>query len=183
MSFTFLARSGVCILGSTEVTETNFLDDGGQYLDFGNPATCTGNLIAWHFCYYAADITESDTYVVFLRVWRMVDGNSFQRIDDNPLNMAIDPPSNGQTLICENVTLSTALDVQRNDILGVYVPTTSLFGGPPLHIVARDTTNFGIFADTRTFMTPLLSTTISTTDLENRTTLGLHLYADIGKPY
>ena len=102
-------------------------------------------------------------------------------MDDNQITIAIDPPNGGQTLLCENVTLSTPLDIQRNDILGVYVPSTGLLG-EPLHIVARDTTNFGIFADTRSFFETLASTTISTDDLESRTTLGLHLYADIGKP-
>ena len=170
----------VCNFGNTKFPETNFLDSGGQYLDFGSPAACNGNLTAWHFCYYAADIAESDTYVIFPRVWRMVDGNSYQRIDDNAITMVIDPPNNGQTLLCENVTLSTPLDIQRNDILGVYVPTTGLLG-EPLHIVARDTEDFGLFFDTRTLLTPFLSTTISTNDLERRRTLGLHLFADIGK--
>ena len=155
-------------------------ESGSQYLDFGNPAACNGNLTAWHFCYYAADIDQSDTYVVFFRVWRASEGNSFDLIDTYTLSMAIDPPSNGPTLICENVTLSTPLDIQRNDIMGVYTPVLLV---RPLHIVARDTTtNFGIFADTRNGITTFSSQSTTTDNLENRTTLGLHLYADIGKP-
>ena len=179
----------VCILGSTEVTETNFLNGGGQYLDFGHPAPCTGNLTAWHFCYYAADISltsdgEVRTYVVEFRVWRTVDGNSFSRVHVDRLTMAIAPPSNGQTLICETATLSPPLDVLTNDILGVYVFTTNTLG-EPLHIIARDTSDFGVRFDTRDNgsldFIPFNSDTVNINDLENRPTLGLHLYADIGQ--
>ena len=173
----------VCNFGSTEVPETNFLDDNGQYLDFGHPATCTGNLTAWHYCYYAADITESDTYTVEFRIWRMGNGNSFDRIHNYLLSMEIDPLSNNETLICETATLnlSTPLDVQENDILGAYIPLTRILGGRRLNIVARDTADFGLFVDTRSAGTAFTSTTLRTNNLEMRTTLGLHLYADIGK--
>ena len=174
----YAVSSGVCNFGSTEVPETNFLDDGGQYLDFGHPATCNGNLTAWHFCYYAADITESFTYVVWFRTWRMVDAINFVRIHDYQLSMMFNPPSS-ETLICETATLSTPLDVQENDILGAFIPFTLLFG-PALHIVANDTEDFGLFADTRGTDASFL-TTVSRDNLESRTTLGLHLYADIGK--
>ena len=175
----------VCILGSTEVTETNFLNGGGQYLDFGHPAPCDGSLTAWHFCYYAADIDQfRDNYIVEFRVWRTVDGNSFNRIHTDRLTLAIAPPSNGQTLICETATLSPPLDVLTNDILGVYVFTTNTLG-EPLHIIARDTSDFGLRFDTRDNgfpgFIPFNSPTINVNDLENRPTLGLHLYADIGQ--
>ena len=170
----------VCNLGSTEVPETDFLDDSGQYLDFSNRATCTGSLIAWHFCYYAADIAVSDTYVVQFRIWRMVDEDNFQRIHNYQLNMEIDLPSNSETLICETDTLSTPLDVQENDTLGAYIPFSSILGGLGLHIIARDTADFGLFADTRNGLTLFSATTLNTNDLERRMTLGLHLYADIG---
>ena len=190
--FYYAVSSGigeVCILGSTEVTETNFLDIGGQYLDFGHPAPCTGNLTAWHFCYYAADISldflgRVRDYVVEFRVWRTVDGNTFNRVHDHRITMAIAPPSNGQTLICETATLSTPLEVLTNDILGVYVFTTNTLGRP-LHIIARDTSDFGVRFDTRDNgspdFIPFNSETVNINDLENRTTLGLHLYADIGQ--
>ena len=168
----------VCNLGSTEVPETSFSNSGGQYLDFGQPATCTGSLTAWHFCYYAADIAESATYLVFFQIWRMVDEDNFDRIHNYELSMAIDQPSNGETLICETATLNTPLNVQENDILGAYIPFTSFFFGGrlPLHIIASDTADFGLSTGGN-----IVSETVSTNELESRTTFGLHLYADIGK--
>ena len=171
----------MCNLGNTEVPETSFLDSGGQYLDFGNPANCTGNLIAWHFCYYAADIAESDSYAAQFRIWRMTDGNNFQRIHDYDLRMDIDPPSNGEILLCDTATLSTPLNVQENDILGTFISPIPAFGFLPLHIIASDTDDFGLLADTRGPITAFTSTTLSTDNLQSRTTIGLHLYADIGK--
>ena len=170
----------VCNLGSTEVPETNFLDDGGQYLDFNNRATCTGSLTAWHYCYYADDITATATYLVYFRIWRMVNANNFERIHNYELRMEIDPPSNGETLICETATLNTSLDVQENDILGAYIPLTTLLGGLGLHIIARDVAGFELLTDTRGGFTPFDSTTLNTNNLESRATVGLHLYADIG---
>ena len=171
----------MCNLGNTEVPETSFLDSGGQYLDFRNPANCTGNVIAWHFCYYAADIAESGTYAAQFRIWRMTDGNNYQRIHDYDLRMVIDPPSNGETLLCETATLSTPLNVQENDILGTFISPIPIGVLIPLHIIASGTDDFGLLADTRNGFTAAFSDTLSTDNLEGRTNLGLHLYADIGK--
>ncbi len=174
--------SGNCILGNTELNETDFLNSSGQYLDLEHPAPCNGNLTRWHLCYYASDIDQTDTYVVLFHIWRMINDSTFELVNQYKLNMTIEHSSNGdQTLLCENVTLSTPIGINSNDILGVYIPFTSDLGGPPLHIVARNTTDFGLFADTRTSIAVFTGDTISTNNLERATTLGLHLHADIGK--
>ena len=173
---------GKCVVGNTELRETNLLDSSGQYLDLGHPAPCNGNVTRWNFCYYASDIDQTATYVVLFRIWRMIDDSTYERIHEYQLNTTIEQSNTiNQTLICENVTLSAPLEIHRNDILGVYIPFTSSLGGPPLHVIARDTTDVGLAEDTRIRFSVFTSDTISTDDLEQVTTLGLHLYADIGR--
>lgn len=60
--------SGDCMLGNP-LNSTSQADEIGHFLDLDQPASCSGILVAWHFCYYA-DAVPLGTSTAFFRVWR-----------------------------------------------------------------------------------------------------------------
>ena len=172
-----------CILGN-QVGQVSLHNTGGQYIDLLHPVQCSGDLIAWHFCYYSEDIQDDDTYIVYFRVWRPADANNFNRVHEHTQEMDLDE-SDSNEFVCMDVPLDpdNYFEVVENDRLGAYVKRTNI-NGRPLHIISSGTTGLGLFRDTRGGgfdFTPFTSEVVATSDLEEMTDLGLHLYADIGK--
>ena len=63
-----------CTLGSP-LDATSRSGRIGHYLDLDQPATCSGKLVAWHFCYYANTVSPGSVLAITFRVWRPQEGN------------------------------------------------------------------------------------------------------------
>ena len=63
-----------CTLGSP-LDATSRSGRIGHYLDLDQPATCSGKLVAWHFCYYANTVSPGNVLAITFRVWRPQEGN------------------------------------------------------------------------------------------------------------
>ena len=169
-----------CILGN-QVGPVSRHTTGGQYIDLLHPVQCSGDLIAWHFCYYSEDITQSGMHIVFFRVWRPANENNLDRVYEHTQEMDLDPSADG--FVCVDVPLDpdNYFEVVENDRLAVYIARTNTLGRP-LHIISSGTTGFGLFRDNRDGgFVSFSSEVVATTDLQEMLDLGLHLYADIGK--
>ena len=166
-----------CILGN-QVGQASLHTTGGQYIDLLHPVQCSGNLTAWHFCYYSEDIQDDGSYIVYFRVWRPADETNLDRVYQRTQELDLDE-SDSDEFVCVDVPLDpdNYFEVVENDRLGVYVATL----GRPLHIISSGTTGFGLFQDIRNGFLQFFSQDAATSDLEEMTDLGLHLYADIGK--
>ena len=84
----------------------------------------------------------------------------------------------GPVLNCRDLPLNETgfFEVRENDILAVYIPPLV----NSVQIIARDSAT-GLYFDSRRGAFPVLATRLQTNDLTERSTLGLHLYADISK--
>lgn len=161
---------------SVEPTEA-FITNG-QYVNLNDPASCSGNLTAWHFCYYRSSIdTTAPTYSVYLRVWRNRQGNTYNLV--STAEVRGNPNQNAGDLVCVDATLTEDqyIPVQQGDVIAVYlpftIPTVSVLASEPavvqeLHQDMRGSTAFS-------------STEFRRSDLRIVNTYGLHLQADICK--
>ncbi len=173
-----IARSQ-CIVGDTVEATESFITNG-QYVNLNEPASCSGNLTAWHFCYYRDSIdTTSTIYTIFLRVWRKVQGSRYSLVSTAEVRGT--PNQNAGDIICVNATLTEDqyVSVEQGDVIAVYlpftIPTVSLLASGPavpqeLHQDMRGSTAFS-------------ATELRRSDLTAVTIYGLHLQADIGKLY
>ena len=155
---------------------------GGQYIDLEHPVECAGNITAWHFCYYNETISaQPEDYVAEFRVWRPTSEISFDRVYQYGVNVQLQQ-NDSAVLVCQDITLQETeyFEVQQNDSLGVYIFTRNT-SGSPLYIIGQNTVGFGLYYDTRNGMTPFSSINVASTDLQLNSSLGLHLFADIGK--
>ena len=151
----------------------------GHYLNLQYPATCSGNLTTWRYCYYSSSITRITTYSVVFNVWRpRSDGITLDRIGRTFLNVELGPDGvQSGLLICDTHTETAQVTVQPGDVVGFYSAT---FPGTPLHITSENVPGFTLHEDTRNDVTAFFSSTITRTDT-NEVLLGLHLSADIGR--
>ena len=160
---------------------SSFTDQDGQYLDLQHPAPCTGNLTAWHFCFYTSSVVEGNLYSIYFRVWRPTNGNAWKHVHQYQLNLRAGGQSGSNTglLVCENVALNPQeyFRVQQNDILGVYLPV--LVNSLP--IIAEDVRGSQLYYDTRQNFEPFTDDRVQRNNLREILLLALHLDADIGE--
>lgn len=151
----------------------------GHYLNLQHPATCSGNLTAWHYCYYSGSITRTTTYSVTLNVWRpRGDGVTFDRVDRTFLNIELSPAGGtSELLICDTHAEPDPVAVQPGDVIGFY---SAPFPGTPLYITSENVPGFTLHEDTRSSISAFFSPTITRNDTIE-VPLGLHLTADIGR--
>ena len=150
----------------------------GHYLNLRHPATCSGNLTTWHYCFYSGSITRTTTYSATLNVWRpRDDGITFDRIHRTFLNVDLSPAGGSSELICGTHAETDPVTMQPGDVIGFYSVT---FPGTPLYITSEDVPGFTLHEDTRNGVTAFFSPTI-TRNNTIEVPLGLHLFADIGR--
>ena len=75
-----------CALGSS-LNSTSRSEETGHFLDLSQPATCSGNLVAWHFCYYANTVMPNEVLGITFRVWRPQNGNRYVHSINNAVCM------------------------------------------------------------------------------------------------
>ena len=169
------AVSGQCMIGN-EVQPTEAITTNGQYVNLNNPATCSGNLTAWHFCYYRSSIdTGSLMYSIYLRVWRNVQGNTYNLISNAEVRGS--PNLNAGDVICIDALIAEDqyVQVEQGDVIAVYmpftIPTVSILASAVVQELHQDMRGSVAFSATQ----------FNRNDLRIVNTYGLHLQADICK--
>lgn len=177
ISIAITAVSGQCTIGET-VQPTEAFITNGQYVNLNDPATCSGNLTAWHFCYYRSSIdTGSSMYNIYLRVWRNVQGNTYNLVSNAAVRGS--PNLNVGDVICIDALIAEDqyVQVEQGDVIAVYIPftipTVSILASQPAVVqeLHQDTRGSAAFT----------ATEFSRNDLRLESTYGLHLQADICK--
>ena len=169
--------SAQCTIGDA-VEPTQSADVSGQFVNLNDPATCSGNLTAWHFCYYRSSIdNDSSIYQLYFKVWRNVQGNSYALV--STIKIQDSPVLNSENVICMYVPLPVDqyVPVERGDVIAVYTPFTL----PTVSVLAmQPAVTQELYQDTRG-ISAFDATRFSRSDLRPENMYGLHLQADISK--
>ncbi len=164
-------------MGGTVEPTTAFSDQTGQFFDLQHPVSCRGNITKWHYCYYTSALGQPDTtHIVYLRVWRPMNSNSWTRVYEVRLNVV---PDIGSPVVCQETTLreDQRFVVERDDILAVYLPVLS----DGLPVVAQGVPLSQLYLDIRGSFEPFSAQTVRANDLTEMASLALNLYADVGE--
>lgn len=154
-------------------------------MDLDNPLTCSGSIVAWHYCFYTDNIMDLEEeeinvqYTSYFRVYRNISATELQRVHDVETSLPLtERQVRRDSFLCyENMLEQDQyLDVLEGDILAAYLPT--LF--PPLLLVGTDTQR-KLYFDTRIFGTPFAAQTLPRASLAAINNRVIHLYADVGK--
>lgn len=116
---------------------------------------------------------------MWFRIWRPRNANIMDRVYNLQVDSETGTTSTGGPMLnCRDLPLNETgfFEVRENDILAVYIPPLV----NSVQIIARDSAA-GLYFDSRRGAFPVLATRLQTNDLTERSTLGLHLYADISK--
>ncbi len=170
------ADTAGCILGSKVDPTTGFAGQFGQFLDLQHPVPCTGNITAWHYCYYTSEVIQSNMeHFVYPRIWRPAGPNSWNLVYDVWL---MDIPERGSPVSCKNIVLreDQHFVVEAGDILAVYLPLLR----ERLPVVAEGVPFSLLYMDTRIELVPFTSQTVQEDDLREVSSLALNVYAEIG---
>lgn len=181
-TYPILTSASHCSFNS-RLEEARISQQQGQYLDLQNPLTCSGNLTAWHFCYYTAamppaDFSSHNTFHwAWLRVWRRVNSSVlFHQIHNHRVRLRNESPNT--SFVCQDEVLSEPGSIQAGDILGVYLPVTPVL---PVPVIGQGINGYSLFHDTRENTIAFSSTTLTTDSLVMQNNFVLHVDAEIGK--
>lgn len=174
---------GSCKFGGEDSNvESTVASQGLQYVDLQHPLTCSGSIVAWHFCYYTNNIDNSiRSYHVYLRVYRNDTSYQLRRIHDESVAVELTLAQVGtNTFVCTSYHLNETdyLNVSMGDYLAAYIPTIN---GRPLWIVGGNRPQSLLHWDTRGFLESFNFPTVLFSDLQEIGGGILHLYADVGK--
>ena len=114
-------------------------------------------------------------------MWR-ASRNLFQQIHNDERTIATNGNSiNPLQLHCVDITLTREeyLRVERDDVIGVYVPLSSSIS--PVGVFDSPLADASVRQDSRSIVSILLSDSFRRSDLSNLPNAGLYLYADISK--
>ena len=154
----------------------------GQFVDLDNPLTCSGSIVAWHFCFYTdnvVNVQEQVLYTAHFRVYRSVASNQLQRVHDVQRGLPLSMLEGREVLfLCFDDVLEQDqyLDVLEGDILAVFIPV--IF--PPLLLVGTNTQG-RVYRDIRSTGAPFRDLTLPISGLMMLQNYTIHLYADVGK--
>ena len=174
---------GNCKFGREDSSvERTVASQGLQYVDLQHPLTCSGSIVAWHFCYYTDNIEQSTpaSYLVHLRVYRNDTSSQLQRIHDESVAVQLSLTQVGSnTFMCASDYLAETnyLNVSMGDYLAAHIST----GGNPLQIVGRDMPQSLLHRDSRNFSLSFTSPIVPFAKLQVLEGGILHLHADVGK--
>ena len=146
-------------------------------MDLEYPLTCSGNIIAWHFCYYTDNTTSSQELHVYLRVYRYQSPTHLIQIHQVATYLELEDNSHSFLCTSENLSQEEYLSVQAGDYLAAYIPILT----EPLQIVGNEVPQSALFRDTRIFPQPFTLSTVPLSELERVEGGFLHLQADVGK--
>ncbi len=178
MRVTYLigADTADCILGSKVDPTTGFAGRFVQFLDLQHPVPCTGNITAWHYCYYTSEVIQSNVvHSVYLRVWRPAGPTSWDLVYDTRLEVTSE---SGSPVLCSDIVLrgDQRFVVEAGDVLAVYLPLLR----ERLPVVAEGVPFSLLHMDTRRDVLPFTSQTVQEDDLREVSSLALNVYAEIG---
>ena len=159
-------------------------------MNFESPSQCKGNVTGWRFCFYRnINLINISSENVFRSIFMVLRRQSLTSNYYSPVQESIhkktlgnDELKNTREFMCmqENLNSEEYFAVQENDIIGACIGANGT--NTPLLLVGRSSE-----ANHLTYVTSSMSCNMfirsksNSLDLQKRSDLTLHLYADIGK--
>lgn len=133
------AQGSCGYIGDNSETQHSAYDGDGFYLNIGNRAYCSGNIISWRVCYYRPEeLGDGDLYEIKYAVYRR-SGADYIRVPNSTFNFTLSGreesdknsgshqkcnesgDSQTEAFCCFNMPLSTPFAVHAGDIIGACV--------------------------------------------------------------
>ncbi len=167
---------GDCTLGRPDLEATSPNLTSGTYIDMTSPASCSGQITQWNYCYYnPQDIgINANRFLVIFQVWRLSSAQSGVVVGRSAETIIILPST--QSFQCNSIVLSMNdyITVAEGDYLGLRL------SGDALPAVANSNIpGAQLLFIPASFFIP--SEIDSTTNVQNRVSNVLHVTAKIGK--
>ena len=178
--------SGDCILGRTDIVETEPIINAGVYIDISNPALCSGQITQWNLCYYNPRefANHTDILDIGLQVWRpdnQVEARILMLVDDH--EASVDIPQKPDNFQCTSIELDQDeyTNITAGDFLGVrlsfaaVLPVVNSYQqpDPPAPMI--------VFEKVRLFSPSSIEIDRQSPEVALLTSHGIHVTADIGK--
>jgi hypothetical protein len=125
MEIQFELAAADCTAGNGEINEqTTPSSNPGYYIDPGNQVPCTGQLTAWNYCFYEPASGQRTTYNFRLQV-RRLSTSVYRLVGEEVVSLRRRPRGRFR---CFTISLDEGeyIDVQRGDVLGVFLDTPLL---------------------------------------------------------
>ncbi len=163
---------GDCTLGRPDLEATSPNLTSGTYIDMTSPASCSGQITQWDYCYYPQDIgINANRFLVIFQVWRLSSAQSGVLVGQSTETIIILPST--ESFQCNSIVLSMDdyITVAEGDFLGLRL------SGDALPAVANSNISGAqlLFIPASFFIPSVID---STTNVQNRV---LHVTAEIGK--
>ena len=187
------AQESCGTIGTNNEIEFSAIRDLRFYLNTANPAPCDGTITRWRYCYYGPSFLFSTSYRVTFAVYRNVSSNSvsgyhYQQVSStftaDRVALTSNPISSGFNCHDELDIGNEAVQVQRGDLVGacIFDPDNFLIFAHSQLDVVGEASGYSLLEmeDVSECDFGAIPSQISASDLRERTSRILHLYADIG---
>ena len=159
-------------------------------MNFESPSQCKGIVTGWRFCFYRnIDLINISSSNVFRSIFMVFRRQSLTSNYYSPVQGSIhekilgyDELNNTREFMCmqENLNSEEYFEVQENDIIGACIGAGRT--NSPLLLVGRSSeANHLTYAIGSVNCNINVRSNVNSSDLQKRSALILHLYADIGK--
>ena len=166
-----------CALGTEGIPESDSIKTPGLYIDVDHPAPCSGELTAWHYCYYEPFATRRITYTVQLGVWRLnPQSNLFSKVGEMEFTERLGRRQDD--FECDDILLqgNEYIQIEKGDYLGV------ILGTPTLPMAASFTGSHLLWATSVTDL-DVQSVAADGGNLEELRDSTVHISAEIGEAH
>ena len=157
-------------------------------INFESPSQCKGTVTGWRLCFYrnfnllqiSSESVFRSTLMAFRR--QSLTSNYYRPVHLREKTLGYDELNNTREFMCmqENLNSKEYFEVQENDIIGAFIGG----GGTntPLLLVGKSSeTSHLTYVTSSVNYDIFIRNIVNTLDLQKRSDLTLHLYADIGK--
>ena len=163
--------------GNTDRMEHTPSSATGLFLDFENPAPCSGTVTAWNYCFYRIESDPNVNYTVDFAVYRRRNNVFYDLVESRRVDM-----SGGQLaalnsdFMCDTIPLhqSEMFEIQEDDVLGACLSDVGV-NQRMLDIIAGNVTN------TLSVAVGCISSSIRSAQLATSPSIALHLFVDVSK--
>ena len=105
---------------ASRLEEASIYQESAHYFDYDHKLPCAGDIVAWRYCYYTADLANAYYWIRF-QIWRQIDDGSLIR-NVHSYHVHLDTLSSNKSFVCLKKTVSEPIPVEVGDFLGVNLP-------------------------------------------------------------
>ena len=107
---------------ASRLEEASIYLESAHYFDYDHKLPCAGDIVAWRYCYYTADLAVNiNAYWIRFQIWRQIDDGSLI-LNVHSYFVHLDTLSSNKSFVCLKKMVSEPIPVEVGDFLGVNLP-------------------------------------------------------------